>query len=130
MKKKIYRHRKKAITLEHSIENRLAAIDERKEIGRWEIDLIVGGKGKSKAVLLTLTERYSRKQIIRKIKNKRQKSVVRAMNGIERQMGKEHFCKVFKSITADNGSEFLGTLYLHSTYSTLLNNLIDSLLHS
>ena len=106
-KKKIYRHRKKAIAPEHSIENRPAVINERKEIGHWEIDLIVGGKGKSKAVLLTLTERYSRKQIIRKIKNKRQKSVIRAMNGIERQMGKEHFCKVFKSITADNGSEFL-----------------------
>jgi len=40
-------------------------------MGLWEIDLIVDGKGKSKAVLLTLTERYSRKQIIRKIKNKR-----------------------------------------------------------
>ena len=39
------------------------------------------------------------------------------MNGIERQMGKEHFCKVFKSITADNGSEFLDYEALeHSVY--------------
>ena len=49
-KKKIYRQRKKAIAPEHSIENRPAVINERKEIGHWEIDLIVGGKGKSKAV--------------------------------------------------------------------------------
>ena len=57
--------------------------------------------------MLTLTERKTRKEIIRKLKNKSQKSVVRAINGIERQMGTEAFRIVFKSITADNGSEFL-----------------------
>ena len=35
-------------------------------------------------------------------------AVVRAMDGIERQMEKEHFRTVFKSIIADNRSEFLG----------------------
>ena len=53
------------------------------------------------------SERRSRKQIIRKIKNKTQAAVIRAINGMERKMGKEHFCATFKSITADNGSEFL-----------------------
>ena len=116
-KKKVYRHRKKAVAPEHSIENRPAIINERKEAGHWEIDLVVGGKGKGKCALLTLTERTTRKQIIRKIKNKEQKSVVRAINGIERQMGKEGFSIIFKSITADNGSEFLDHESLeHSVY--------------
>ena len=74
---------------------------------RWEIDLVVGGKGKGSTALLTLIERKTRKQIIRKLKNKTQKAVIRAINGIERQMGSEAFRTVFRSITADNGSAFL-----------------------
>ncbi len=54
-----------------------------------EVALVVGGKGKGPAVLLTLTERKTRKQIIRKLKDKTQAAVVRAINGIERQMGEE-----------------------------------------
>jgi len=69
--------------------------------------MVVGGQGKGPAVLLTLTERKTRKEIIRKLKDKTQQAVVRAINGIERQMGKEAFKVSFKSITADNGSEFL-----------------------
>ena len=106
-RKTLYRTRKRAIEPEHSIENRPEEVEQRSEVGHWEIDLIVGGKGKGKAVLLTLTERKTRKQIIRKLKDRTQKSVARAINGIERQMGKEAFRSVFKSITADNGSEFL-----------------------
>lgn len=106
-RKTVHRLRKRAILPEHSIENRPRQADERTEAGHWEIDLVVGGKGKSTAVLLTLTERTTRKQIIRKLKDKTQKAVVRAINGIERQMGAEAFRTVFKSITADNGSEFL-----------------------
>ncbi|VGO21462.1 IS30 family transposase [Pontiella sulfatireligans] len=68
---------------------------------------MVGGKGTGSAALLTLVERKSRKLIIRKIKDKTQAAVSRAINGIERSMGKEAFNVVFKSITADNGSEFL-----------------------
>ena len=57
--------------------------------------------------MLTLIERKTRKVISRKLKDRSQKSVIRAINGIERQMGPEAFRAVFKSITADNGSEFL-----------------------
>jgi len=106
-RKTVHRQRKRAILPEHSIESRPQQAEERTEAGHWEIDLVVGGKGKSAAVLLTLTERTTRKQIIRKLKDKTQKAVVRAINGIERQMGAEAFRTVFKSITADNGSEFL-----------------------
>jgi IS30 family transposase len=106
-RKTLHRKRKRAVEPGHGIEDRPAEVGERLEAGHWEIDLVVGGKGKGTAVLLTLTERKTRKQIIRKLKDKTQSSVVRALNGIERQMGPEAFRTVFKSITADNGSEFL-----------------------
>jgi len=74
---------------------------------RMNLSLFTTNKGKGKAALLTLTERKTRMKIIRKLKAGTQAAVVRAINGIERQMGPEAFHMVFKSITADNGSEFL-----------------------
>lgn len=106
-RKTLCRRRKQAVEPGHGIENRPELVKLRKEAGHWEIDLVVGGKGKGTAVLLTLTERKTRKQIIRKLRDKTQRAVIRAINGIERQMGKEAFRCIFKSITADNGSEFL-----------------------
>ena len=103
----LHRKRKRPVPPGRSIENRPESVDEREDAGHWEIDLVVGGQGKGSAVLLTLTERKTRKEIIRKLKDKTQHAVARALNGIERQMGKEAFRSVFKSITADNGSEFL-----------------------
>lgn len=101
------RQRKRAVDPGRGINDRPPEVEERQEAGHWEIDLVVGGQGKGAAALLTLTERKTRKEIIRKIKDKTQKAVARAINGIERQMGAEAFRIVFKSITADNGSEFL-----------------------
>ena len=106
-RKSLCRQRKRAVEAGHGIEDRPEGADNRLEPGHWEIDLVVGAKGKGPAALLSLTERKSRKQIIRKLKDGTQKAVVRAINGIERQMGTGAFRAVFKSITADNGSEFL-----------------------
>lgn len=106
-RKRLHRKRKRAVPAGRSIENRPEAVEERLEAGHWEIDLVVGGKGKGPAALLTLTERKTRKQIIRKLKDRTQQAVIRALNGIERQMGSGAFRAIFKSITADNGSEFL-----------------------
>ena len=103
----LHRKRKRTVPPDHSIENRPEIVNERKEVGHWEIDLVVGGKKKGAVVLLTLTERKTRKELIRKLKDRSQASVIRALNGMERQMGKEGFRAIFKSITADNGSEFL-----------------------
>lgn len=102
-----HHRRKQAVSPGRSIESRPEHIELRQQVGHWEIDLVVGGKGKGSAALLTLTERKTRKEIICKLKDKTQKAVVRAINGLERQMGTEAFRTVFKSITADNGSEFL-----------------------
>lgn len=103
----LHRQRKRPVPPLRSIENRPEQIDGRQEAGHWEIDLVVGGQGKGSAVLLTLIERKTRKQIIRKLRDKTQKSVVRALNGIEQKTGKKLFKEIFKSITADNGSEFI-----------------------
>ena len=56
---------------------------------------------------MTLTERKTRLTRMRKIKDRSQRSVLRALKGIERSMGSRSFRSVFKSITADNGPEFL-----------------------
>lgn len=106
-RKKLHRQRKRAVPPDRGIENRPEQVQEREEAGHWEIDLIMGGQGKGSAALLSLTERKTRKQILRKLKDKSQRAVARALDGIEREMGREAFRTVFKSITADNGSEFL-----------------------
>ena len=97
---------RKTPTRRLSIEQRPEHVDTRDEFGHWEIDLIAGPAG-SKAALMTLAERKTRKLITRKLKDKTHRAVRRALNGIEREYGAEHFRRIFKSITADNGSEFL-----------------------
>ena len=90
-----------------SIENRPAHVNSRKEFGHWEIDLVVGPTKGSNAALLTLVERKTRHVVCRKIPDKSQASVLRAIRAIESQFGARLFRSLFKSITADNGSEFL-----------------------
>ena len=113
--KSLHRQAKRGIPLGRSIEDRPREVALREICGHWEIDLVVGGKGMGTAALLTLVERKTRKLIIRKIKDKTQASVCRAINGIERSMGKEAFKVMFVSITADNGSEFLDYLALEQS---------------
>ena len=87
-----------------SIEKRPATVAERKEFGHWEMDCVVG-KQKTRNVLLVLTERVTRKEVIFRMPNRKAESVVRCLNILERRYGKL-FRKVFKTITVDNGSEF------------------------
>jgi len=88
-----------------SIDKRPAAADDRSEYGHWEMDLIVSCKG-GRGALLTLTERKTRQEIIFRLPDKTQRAVKRALDGLERRYGKE-FKEKFKTITSDNGSEFL-----------------------
>ncbi|MBR1524366.1 MAG: IS30 family transposase [Lachnospiraceae bacterium] len=91
-----------------SIEKRPEDVKERKEFGHWEGDTVYSGKGKkkSKAGLLTITERKTRKEIIIKIPNRKAETVVKAVDALERRWGAVNFREVFKSITFDNGTEF------------------------
>lgn len=88
-----------------SIEKRPEEIDTRSTFGHWEMDCVEGKKG-TKKTLLVLTERKTRREIIRLINNKTAASVVKALDGIEAEMGAELFARVFLTITVDNGSEF------------------------
>lgn len=88
-----------------SIENRPAEVNDRTEPGHHEMDLVVAARGGKKA-LLVLKERVTRFQHIILIKDKTQKSVISAINRLERRLGKERFCSLFQSITCDNGVEF------------------------
>jgi IS30 family transposase len=89
-----------------SIEKRPKEACDRSEYGHWEMDLVLSGKG-ARAALLTMTERKSREEIILKIWDKSQKSVKKALDEVERVMGSGAFRTKFKTITVDNGSEFL-----------------------
>jgi len=97
-----------------SIELRPAVVETREEYGHWEMDLVLGGIGKGKNALLVLTERQSRQQIIRKIDDKTQRSVQQAIDKLERKTGRR-FKEIFKTITVDNGSEFLDSERLESS---------------
>lgn len=90
---------------EKSIENRPDEIEARSTYGHWEGDLVLGKKEKGPA-LLTLTERKSRYIIIKKLESKESRNVIKALDDIEFKLGDE-FSKHFKTITFDNGSEFL-----------------------
>lgn len=87
-----------------SIEKRDPEIDTREEVGHWEMDC-VEGKKKTKKTLLVLTERKSRREIIRPMRDQTARSVVRVLDSLEREYG-ANFSKIFRTITVDNGSEF------------------------
>lgn len=87
-----------------SIEIRPQHINERQEPGHWEMDLIVGKAG-TRPVLLTLTERFSRQEMIFKLPNRQAATIRSVFDKLERQL--PDFKQRFKSITTDNGSEFL-----------------------
>ena len=80
---------------------------ERKIYGHWEMDTVVGGQKKGMACLLVLSERMTREEIVIKIKNKKTSSVVHALNMLERKLGSRKFREKFKTITCDNGCEFM-----------------------
>lgn len=87
-----------------TIERRPEEVQKRVEYGHWEMDSIVGCRG-SRAALLVLTERLTRMGIVIRLPDHTAASVVRALNRLERRMGKR-FRKMFRSITVDNGCEF------------------------
>lgn len=64
-----------------SIEERPESIETREEFGHWEIDTVLGHKSKDDA-LLTLVEKKTRHEIIRRIPNKSAEAVTEAMQDI------------------------------------------------
>jgi len=89
-----------------SIDTRPAHINDRSQIGHWEMDTVYSGKKGSSACVLTFTERKSRVEIVRKIPDRTAESVRAEFDAMERQIGSLRFRTLFKSITADNGTKF------------------------
>ena len=88
-----------------SIEDRPPEIEERIEPGHWEMDTVISCDGDLNR-LLVLTARKTRKEIVMKIPDGTTKSVVAALNRLERRLGTQTFRRLFTTITVDNGSEF------------------------
>ena len=96
------------------IDLRPKEVETREEFGHWEIDTVVG-KRSNDAVLLTLTERKTRYEHIFLLESRNSEAVKKVFMELKACYG-ELFGEVFKSITADNGSEF-------SELSTILESL-------
>ena len=96
----------KLIPAEKSIEYRPKEAKDRNVYGYWEGDLVVGKQG-TKTVLFTLTERMTRQEIIIKLPNKETATIAKALDKLERKY-RTKFYQMFKSITFDNGVEFMG----------------------
>ena len=87
-----------------SIEERGDEVNKRTAFGHWEIDTVVGKKESS--VLLSLDKRLTRKRHLVKIPSRSSDAVRVGLEKIAKLYG-ESFETVFKSITSDNGSEFI-----------------------
>lgn len=81
------------------IEERPVEASQNQEPGHWEIDTVVGVDHKS--YLLTLTDKATKFELIRKIPNKEAATVLAAMQNIVATT-----LLPFKTITSDNGTEF------------------------
>jgi IS30 family transposase len=94
-----------------SIKERPAHIEERKEVGHWEGDLIVGRS--QEAFILTLVERASRLLLATKTQTKRAAEISQAT--IDAML--DYPVSWVKTITFDNGTEFAE----HKTMSDALD---------
>ena len=107
-KKRTYKKVKRASRASKgdSIEKRPEHINNREELGHWEMDCVEGKKG-SKRTLLVMTERVTRQEIGILMRDHTAASVVDALDRLEKKYGPRRFKQVFQSITVDNGHEFM-----------------------
>ena len=90
---------------EKSIHTRPEEINENKEFGHWELDCVEGLK-ESKKTYMTLLERLTKKYIVIEMEEHTNLCVKKAIDSLEEKYG-DKFSKIFKSMTTDNGHEFL-----------------------
>ena len=95
------RGRRTTIPNRISIAERPEAANDYSEFGHWEADTIVGKNHQSSA--LTLVERQSKFTLIKQLADHTKEEVNKAIISLVRRINLD-----FKSITADNGTEFAG----------------------
>ena len=98
--------RKNKRILGSSIDERPEIASLRTECGHWEIDTVIGHKAGRESVVLTIVEKKTDFYIAMKIPGKGPVSVNAAMEVLREEYGPEKFSEIFRTITADNGSEF------------------------
>lgn len=96
------------------IGQRPESCERRAENGHWEMDCIESVRS-DRSCLLTLVDRRSRECLIFKMGRQSQDAVQRRLNGLERKLGSRKFREKFKSITVDNGTEFLASHRLETS---------------
>jgi transposase, IS30 family len=96
--------RKNKRIMGQSIEQRPAELETRQDFGHWEIDTVIGKRSDDQA-LLTITERKTRQELVILLARKDTLSVQTGLVELKERFGPS-FSQVFRSITADNGSEF------------------------
>lgn len=89
-----------------SIEERPLDVLGRRSFGHWELDTVESGKG-DKTSILAFSERKHRLELLFKVSGKTAGNTVRILDRLERKLTAPVFRQVFKSITVDNGCEFL-----------------------
>lgn len=88
-----------------SIEERPEDIDLREEFGHWEMDSVLGKKGSDEPAVISLTERKHRFSLWLKVRDHSAEALDEAVSKLFADFG-DKYREVFKTITADNGSEF------------------------
>lgn len=101
----------------YSITTRPESINNRLYFGNFELDTVIGKKTGKHECLMTLTERKTRFEIIFKLKGKTAEEVVAKFEKLKEFL-KLNYNKIFKSLTADNGSEFSGFLEIINNTNT------------
>lgn len=105
-KRKDHKSRKNKRIYGSSIDQRPQEALLRTVCGHWEIDTVVGRRSGKESVVLTLVEKKTDNYIAIKIPGKTADAVMTAMEVLREAYGEAYFAEVFKTITADNGSEF------------------------
>lgn len=100
------RNRQHKKELGKSIDQRPTFVNNRKSFGHWEIDSVIGSKSKDDNALLTIVERKTRYMMSIVLDDHTEESVCYALKNVIADLGEILFSDIFKTITADNGSEF------------------------
>ncbi|MGR8828623.1 IS30 family transposase [Leuconostoc citreum] len=96
----------------HSIYDRSPVVAKRKQFGHWEIDLVLpmkqnNGQYQDHSAIMTIVERKTRFYALIKVKSKQSKDMIEAF-----KLFYERYGKAVRTITADNGSEFISWDFL------------------